>query len=73
MATTAIVLLAMGSLAFMLVTMAGAVSYADSVEKREQRIQRELDSRACADSRMLAGIKDYFMTEPPAFAEFGCD
>ncbi len=72
-ATTAIVLLAMGSFAFILVTLASAELYAGSVEKRETRIQKILDQYSCEESRKVATTKDYFQSTKVIFLEFVCN
>jgi hypothetical protein len=72
-ATTAVILLATGTLAFSLVALGSAVLYADSVNRRELRIQAGLNAEACLDTVALMSVKDYFLVGPVYISEFGCD
>ncbi len=71
-ATIAIVLLATGTLAFLLVTLSTAYSYADSVEYREIRIQTSLNERACQETLSLLIAKDYFLDKEVTLTDLGC-
>ena len=71
-ATTAIILLVTGSIAFILATMTTAVMYADGIGRREARIQKSLNKHACEESRALAATKDYLEKILPTFPEFDC-
>ncbi|MEK7641557.1 MAG: hypothetical protein AAB365_01020 [Patescibacteria group bacterium] len=71
-ATTAVILLSTGCLIFALVVSAASMSYADTVARREYRIQKELNRRACADTRELVLAKDYFFVGSTTIAEFDC-
>ena len=64
MATTAIILLSMGTLAISTSVVASAIIYANSVNKRELRIQRRLNDEACAEAQRLIQAKDYFLNGP---------
>ncbi len=72
-ATTAIVLLAIGSLFFLAVTMSAVTLYADSIDHREMRIQRRLNENACVETRSLIMAKDYFFRDSIQLKDFGCD
>ncbi len=72
-AVTAVILLATGALAFSLVALSSAASYADSVYRRELRIQANLNVEACLDTAALMAAKDYFLSGPMHIAEFDCD
>ncbi|GEM_PF-1910173 len=71
-ATTAIILLAMGTLAFLLATLSAASFYADSVQAREIRIQKQLNERACQETLPLIVAKDYFFQGEIRLSEFDC-
>ena len=73
MATIAVILIATGAIALSLSALAGAVLYADSVDKHEFRIQAGLNARACLDTVTLMAVKDYFLNGEVAVPEFGCD
>ena len=72
-ATTAVILLAAGTLAFSLAALSSADIYADSVSRRELRIQADFNAQACADSAALMAAKDYFLTGPIYIPEFACN
>lgn len=72
MATTAVILLAMGTLIFSATVMASAAMYSDSVYRRELRIQARLDSRSCFDAASLMAAKDFFMNGATTIPEFKC-
>jgi uncharacterized membrane protein len=71
-ATIAVVLLSTGILAFSLVTMASAISYADGIYRRELRIQTTMNAKACLDTVTLMAVKDYFIVGDIDLDEFGC-
>ena len=71
-AVTAVILLTAGSLAFLLATFSAATFYADSVERREARIQRQLNDRACQETKSLLIAKDYFLNGPVYLKDFDC-
>ena len=71
-ATTAVILLALGSLAFLLATLSAATFYADSVERREARIQKQLNDQACQDTKSLLIAKDYFLEGSVYLKDFDC-
>lgn len=71
-ATIAVVILATGCLVFSLVTLLGATSYAESVYKRELRIQAGLNARACLDLVTLMISKDYFLSQQLEIRHLGC-
>jgi hypothetical protein len=71
-ATIAVVILATGCLVFSLVTLLGATSYAESVYKRELRIQADLNAYACLDLVTVMVSKDYFLSGKIKIRQFGC-
>ncbi|MCX6719114.1 MAG: hypothetical protein NTZ38_01935 [Candidatus Taylorbacteria bacterium] len=71
-ATTAVILLATGTLAFSLGSLVSAALYADSVNQKELRIQARLNASACLDTVILMAYKDYFLNGPVTVPEFGC-
>ncbi len=71
-ATTAIILLAMGTMAFLLATLSAASFYADSVQAREMRIQKQLNEQACQETLPIVVAKDYFLQGEVALSEFDC-
>ena len=72
-ATTAVILLATGTLAFSLVALGSAVLYADIINRRELRIQANLNAEACLDTAALMATKDYFLTGPVYISAFDCN
>jgi hypothetical protein len=71
-ALISIVLLASGTLAFALVTMAHTYSYVDMVMRRELRIQSHLSLEGCIESIRLMSRKDIFLKGDITIREFGC-
>ncbi len=71
-ATTAVIVLSIGTLAFLLVTLSAATSYADSVTRREVRIQQSLNKLACQETLPLLVAKDYFLDKEIELSDFGC-
>ncbi|MEK7609542.1 MAG: hypothetical protein AAB470_00280 [Patescibacteria group bacterium] len=71
-ATTAIILLSTGSLAFLVATSSAVFMYADSIEKREIRIQNNLNQQACQDTLRIMNAKDYFLNVDIQLSDFGC-
>jgi hypothetical protein len=71
-ATIAVIILATGCLVFSLITLLGATSYAESVYKRELRIQAGLNARACLDWVTVMVSKDYFLSGQIEIGQFGC-
>jgi hypothetical protein len=71
-ATTALVLLSLGMLAFVTTTFGSAIIYADGVESREMRIQKRLNQYACKESLELMKVKDYFLAGEVSLPEFDC-
>lgn len=71
-ATTAVILLAMGTLAFLVATMSAVTSYADSVDRRQIRIQKNLNELACQETLPIVMAKDYFLEESVFLSDFGC-
>ena len=71
-ATTALLLLSLGMLAFFATTLGSAILYADGVERREVRIQKRLNQKACKESLDLMKAKDYFLQGTISLPEFDC-
>ncbi|MBP6858484.1 MAG: hypothetical protein KBC33_01480 [Candidatus Pacebacteria bacterium] len=71
-AVTAVILLAMGCIATVMIAFTTSASYADSVTRREYRIQKAMNAEACQDIRELMLAKDYFFVGSVIVAEFGC-
>ncbi len=71
-ATTAVVLLATGTLAFLIVTMSAAALFVDSVDRREARIQKGLNEIACQETLPLLVAKDYFLDGDVELSDFDC-
>ena len=71
-ATVAVVLLALGSLAFMYVIAQSVFEYSESVYKREMRLQKELNVRACAETKPILLAKDYFLNTNVFLSDLGC-
>jgi hypothetical protein len=72
-ALTAVILLATGILAFSLVALSAAVSYADMVAQKELRIQATLNAQACLETAELMAAKDYFISGTFLISQFGCE
>ena len=71
-AVTAVILLALGCLASALAVFAASAAYADSVTRREYRIQKSMNEAACGDIRALMMAKDYFFVGQSVVPEFDC-
>lgn len=73
MATTAVVMLAMGVFAYSLAVQAAALQYADMVDRHERRIRASINTIACLDHIFLMATRDYFLLGPISVAEFSCE
>lgn len=71
-AVTAVILLALGCVASVLVVFAASASYADTVTRREYRIQKAMNEAACRDIRELMLAKDGFFSGRAIVREFDC-
>ena len=71
-ALTAVILIATGVISYSLATLSASVFYAESVEKREYRIQTNLNDSACLDTVTLMVVKDYFLKGSVSIPEFDC-
>ena len=71
-ATTAVMILAIGMLAFILTTTSAVVLFADSIERREARIQNGLNEVVCEEVKSLLVAKNYLLEGGIEFREFGC-
>ena len=72
-AVTAVILLSTGMMAYLVVTFGAAVLYADSVERHEWRIQRNLNQKACEDTAEIVRAKDYFLGGSVKLGDFDCE
>ena len=68
----AVVVLCLGTLTLVLVADEAAAAYADSVQAKQQRIQRGLDQTACDATLALMRAKDAFASGSVRVGEFGC-
>jgi hypothetical protein len=71
-ATIALVILATVIIYFSLVTFSSAFAFADSVNKKELRIQANLNSKACLDQVILMVSRDYFLSGKIKLKDFNC-
>lgn len=71
-ALTAVILLATGSLAFALVVIGNATSYADMVMRHELRIQAKLNVDSCIQSVSLMLDRDFFLRGELHIRDFNC-
>ncbi len=71
-ATTAVILLSIGTLVFILSTLGSVTLYADSVERREIRIQKSLNLEACGETLLILAAKDYFLSGDVYLSDFDC-
>jgi hypothetical protein len=71
-ATIAVVTLMLSTMAFLLTTLSAAVTYADSVSRREYRIQKEYNVRACEDIANFKARKNGLLQGEIFIGEFGC-
>ncbi len=71
-ALIAVILLATGTLAMSLVAMNSALIYSDLANKREYRIQADMNADACLDTAKLMANKDYFIAGDIDIPEFNC-
>ena len=68
----AVMVLCLGTLTLVLVADEAAAAYADSVQAKPQRIQRNLDQAACDATLALVRAKDVFVSGSVRIGEFGC-
>lgn len=71
-AVTAIILLAMAGFIFSLTTFNAVIIYADSIDKKEQRVQKNLNKIACQETISLIKTKDYYVKGNIVLEEFDC-
>ena len=71
-ATTAIILISLGALAYTAIILSMAVSYADSEARSEWRIQANMNAAACAFAVAIMSAKDYFLQGNIYVREFDC-
>lgn len=72
MALTAVMLVAMGTLAYSISTMAAAISYADRVSRKELRIQASLNAESCLKVIRLMAKADHFLKGQVIIGDLGC-
>ena len=72
MATTAVIVLAVGALTFALVTLSAVAVYDDSVTAHEYRIQQELNNESCRSLSPIISAKNNFSLSSSVLAQFGC-
>ncbi|MDE2037885.1 MAG: hypothetical protein KGI69_01505 [Patescibacteria group bacterium] len=71
-AAVAVAIVAVGSLASSLACMSAVRAYADSVYRRELRIQASLNADSCIEELPLLAAADPFIEGDIALPEFGC-
>jgi hypothetical protein len=67
-----ILMFAFGALSLALVANQAALTYADSTQKTFERVQADLDRRACTDSVDLVKTKDAFASGDVDIADLNC-
>ncbi|OHA24131.1 MAG: hypothetical protein A3B11_01380 [Candidatus Taylorbacteria bacterium RIFCSPLOWO2_01_FULL_44_26] len=72
-ALIAVILVSAGTMAFSLSTLSAAVLYADSVFRKEMRIQVELNTHSCLDTATVSLAKDFFMNGTTTIRSLGCE
>ena len=72
-AVIAVLLISGATTALSLSVLGAAVSYSDSVFRREMRLQASFDALACEDTAKLIKAKDVFASGTIHLAEFNCD
>lgn len=71
-ATIAVVILATGIIYFSLITLASVFAFSDFINKKELRIQANLNSKACLDQIILMVSRDYFLSGKIKLKDFNC-
>lgn len=71
-ASVAVLTLALGTAALVLVVREAVMSYAVAVEKRQERVQKRLDDRACSDAVAFIRAKDVFASGRIEIPDLGC-
>ena len=71
-ALIAVVLLISGILVFSATTLGSAVWYADSVERREDRIQARLNAASCLETVKMMAQRNPFIGDYVIVKEFAC-
>ena len=71
-AVIAVIMIAFTLTAYSYIVMASAISYADSVNRHEWRIQANLNNESCVSTVALMAMKDYFLEGEVKVPEFGC-
>ena len=72
MAVTAVLMVALGTLAVSLTALASAANFSDMVSLHDARIQAQFDADACLDHLTLMAAKDYFLSGNIVLSEFDC-
>lgn len=71
-ATTAVMIVAIGVISLSLVTLSSSVAFSDFIYRKELRVQSNLNSRACLSQILLMISEDYFLSGRIDLKEFGC-
>lgn len=71
-ATTAVIILSIGTLVILVASVAGVAAYADMVDTRELRMQKELNQEACADTTSIIRAKNIHADGRVYLMDFGC-
>lgn len=72
-ALIAVLLLSIGTVVFSMMTTETAFEYADSIFKKELRIQTRLNANACIDTSAIILSKNYLTNGTTTVSELGCD
>lgn len=71
-ATISVILLSIGALSFVSVVLLVASSYADTIERKEIRIQRDLNKQSCQKISPMIFVRDYFFEGEIKLSNFDC-
>lgn len=69
----AVTLISFGLIALSITVMSHAVSYADTITRREYRIRARVNVDACIESLKIMSGKDPFLQGKILLREFGCE
>ncbi len=71
-AVVTVVMMTFYVLVFSYVVIESAISYSDSVTRKEWRIQGNMNAESCLSTVALMAVKDYFLEGDVLVPEFGC-
>lgn len=71
-ATISIITLSLTALFFSLLTLSSVFVFEDIINRKEYRIQANLNASACLDFLTLMAVKDYFITGDFYLDQFAC-